>query len=202
MHPRFSVRDRTPQVSTRCMDALTRSYCTLSPLVCNRAFTIRYPEWGCLDTISLTHWSNSSLDKVLYCVLTDRFNSFIRLYRVLLEIPKSLPIEDAGKLISIRCCRWSGHTTILWRPAGPCSNSTTLVCPLCLSFSWFIRFCSSANAFRISGDTCTLLFRAFNKTNSWVQVKSKKSKSRGSRSNTSSKREQSLCNRWLKRSWG
>ena len=200
MHPKLSVREMTPLVSTRCMDALTRSYCTLSPLFSRRALIIRYPEWGCLDMISLTHWSNSSLDNVLYSVLTERSNSSIRLYSVLLEIPKSLAIEDAGKLISRSCCMWSEDTIILWRPAGPCSNCTTLVCPLCLSFSWLMRLCNSVSAFRMSADMGSWLARALNKTKSWVQVKSKKSISRGSRSKISSKRDWSLCKRWCNRS--
>lgn len=190
----------TPVVSTWCMEALTRLYCTLSPLACRRAFIIRYPEWGCLDLISLTHWSNSSSVIVLYNAFTERSDSAMRRYTVRLDIPKSLAIHGTDRLSSRSLLRYSGDMTIRCRPAGPCSNCTTAMCCSLLSFSILIRLCSCVSESKIAGQTVTWLDTAFKNTSSCVQVNSKKSRSRGMRPRICSNREQSLSKRWLSKS--
>lgn len=84
-----------------------------------------------------------------------------------------------GQVQFQKTVKMMGERAILSRPVGPHSNWMTALCRFILSFSLFIRVCKLHNASKRTGQTWTWPDKACRKTSSWVQMKSKKSRSRG-----------------------
>ncbi len=190
--PSSVILDKTPSVSTRCSDALTRSYCTLWPSAFKAPFTILYPEFGIRDLMFDTNVSSSSSVSELYSDLTDRSNSASRLCTVRSDTPKRLAIHLTGKFISSKLTRYSRPMIAFGRPLFPRSNCAVATCVSFLCLSKVIAWCRPVKPSHMSTGMMTWGDTALRKTNSWTQINSKKSISTGIRERVCSKRDRSL----------
>ena len=148
--PSSVILDKTPSVSTRWSDALTRSYCTLCPSAFKAPFTILYPEFGILDLIEDTNVSSSLSVSELYSDLTDRLNSASRLCTVRSDTPRRKAMHLTGKFISSKLVRYSQPMTAFGRPQLPCSKCAVTTCVSFLCLSEVIAWCRPVKPSHIS----------------------------------------------------
>ena len=136
-HPSWVILDSIPTLSTRCIDAFTRSHWSRCPCAFRVPFTNLYPACGILSFISETRSSTSASVMALYIPLTERLLSAILLYSVAREIPTKLAIVTTGSPSSSRCLRYSTHIVIFGRPHPLCMSSWTGVGGRCWCSLWF-----------------------------------------------------------------
>lgn len=145
-HPISVSLDKTPNVSTLCMDARTLSHWTRCPIACRVPLTMRYPELGILDFVSDTYASSSSSVKILKSPLTDGLSSFIRRNSVVRDTPINRAIPGTEYPSSRSWQRRSSDIMSLGRPT---LNSTYAASGSC-RLHWCSKLCSSVTLSMIS----------------------------------------------------
>ncbi|CAM4611246.1 unnamed protein product [Leuciscus chuanchicus] len=106
IHLKLVILERTPTLSTRCMDTHTHTpyptvLCAPAPVPRN----IRYPASGMEFLTSVTRASRSSSVHVLYKALTDTLYSFFLLISAARDTPSKFAIDWVGSPSSMRWVR-------------------------------------------------------------------------------------------------
>lgn len=112
-HPNWALLDNIPMLSTRCIEALTRSHPRRCPCAFKVPFTKRYPAFGIL---ALFLWQvHQVLPPYMYCTNYGQISCFFAILRngVARDTPHNFAIVFTDSPVSSRWTRCSMEISIL-----------------------------------------------------------------------------------------